>query len=346
MQLRHLNDLLHQRESELQSFSKERIENLRILESNKLQLKELEGKLKDFNKYEKMITTKFGDLESLMQELSITRTKYSQKETELKKGKIQGSLSDIYNCIDLENREIKLNEALRSIQELRIEKETLETQKQTLENENKDQCTEFNGKICGLNTEIKDKKRLIELLSGEKEVLLSDLKNITKDRDRIQRECSMALKEITDLAMNSECSAKDLSSLECSVAWIKGKCKELETEKISRDLDLVNLKQTVQELEKVVTIKNEELKQKEVEINKLKSDLDEFESVKVAMDKYENEISLLNEFKKKAQGLGFQDDSSLFDKIYEKLSHKTSERKLESLQNEVIHGSMDNLIIF
>ena len=86
MQLRHLSDLLNQRESELQVASRERIENLRILENNKLQLIGLEGKLKDFNKYEQMFSTKFEGLESLMEELSITRTKYYQKETDLKKG--------------------------------------------------------------------------------------------------------------------------------------------------------------------------------------------------------------------------------------------------------------------
>ena len=85
--MRHFNDLLHQREAELQVSSKERIENLRMLESNKIQLKELEGKLKEFNKYEKMISTKFDSLESLMNEMSLTKAKYSQKESELKKGK-------------------------------------------------------------------------------------------------------------------------------------------------------------------------------------------------------------------------------------------------------------------
>lgn len=84
--MRHLNDLLYQREAELQVSSKERIENLRILENNKIQLKELEGKLKDFNKYEKMISTKFDSLEYLMNEMNLTKAKYYTKETELKKG--------------------------------------------------------------------------------------------------------------------------------------------------------------------------------------------------------------------------------------------------------------------
>lgn len=85
--MRHLYNLLHERESELKVSTKERIENLRILENNKIQLKELEVKLKDFNKYEKMISAKFESLESLMNEMSLAKTKYSQKETELKKGK-------------------------------------------------------------------------------------------------------------------------------------------------------------------------------------------------------------------------------------------------------------------
>jgi hypothetical protein len=34
-----------------------------------------------------MISAKFESLESLMNEMSLTKTKYSQKETELKKGK-------------------------------------------------------------------------------------------------------------------------------------------------------------------------------------------------------------------------------------------------------------------
>lgn len=218
-----------------------------------------------------------------------------------------------------------MNEASRSIQELRIEKETLESQRTLLENENKDQCTEFNGKLYELNTEIKDKKRTIELLSGEKEVLLSDLRSITKDRDKIQRESSMALKEITALAVSdtfSGCSSKDLSSLEFSVAWIKGKCLELNNFKISSELEIVNLKQTIQELEKIAKTKNEELKTKNYEIEKIKSDLEEFEALKSDMDNTRKEFECLQDFKVKIKGLGLKDDSNLFDNVYEKL--KTS----------------------
>ena len=211
---------------------------------------------------------------------------------------------------------------MKSIQVLRVEKETLDFQRSSLENENKDRCTEFNGKIYELNTEIKDKKRRIELLSSEKEVLLSDLKNITKDRDKIQRESAMALKEITELAVSetfSGCSSNDLGSLECSAAWIKGKCLYLNDFKIASDLEIANLRQTIQELEKVVKIKIDKLKTKTVEIEKLKFDLDEFETIKVLMDSSKKEIECLKDFKVKIKELGFQDDLNLFDKIYEKL---------------------------
>lgn len=211
---------------------------------------------------------------------------------------------------------------MRSIQEFRIEKESLEIQRSSLENENKDRCTEFNGKIYELSTEIKDKKRLIELLSGEKEVLLSDLKNITKDRDKIQRESSMALKEITELAISetiSGCSSKDLGSLECSVAWLKGKCLGLNDFKIANDMEIANLRQTIQKLEKVAKTKNDELETKTVEIDKLTFDLDEFVSIKVIMDNSKKEMECLKDFKVKIKELGFQDDLNLYDKIYEKL---------------------------
>lgn len=96
--MRNLNELLHQREGELQVSTKERIENFRILENNKIQLKELEGKLKDFNKYEKMISTKFESLEHLMNEMRLTKTKYLQKEAELKKGKHIGGFLTFLTC--------------------------------------------------------------------------------------------------------------------------------------------------------------------------------------------------------------------------------------------------------
>lgn len=135
----------------------------------------------------------------------------------------------------------------------------------------------------------------------------------------------MALKEITELAVSdtfSGCSSKDLSSLEFSVAWIKGKCLELNNFKISSELEIVNLKQTIQELEKIAKTKNEELKTKNYEIEKIKSDLEEFEALKSDMDNTRKEFECLQDFKVKIKGLGLKDDSNLFDNVYEKL--KTS----------------------
>lgn len=39
-----------------------------------------------------MVATKFESLESLMNEMSLTKTKYSQKEAELKKGRQKNKL--------------------------------------------------------------------------------------------------------------------------------------------------------------------------------------------------------------------------------------------------------------
>lgn len=169
-------------------------------------------------------------------------------------------------------------------------------------------------------------------MSGEKEVLLSDLKNITKDRDKIQKESSMALKEITELAVSETflgCSSKDLGSLECSVAWLKGKCLNLNDFKTTSDLEIANLIQAIQELEKAAKIRNDEMEMKKVEIEKLKFDLDEFESIKIVMDSSKKEIECLKDFKVKIKELGFKEDLNLFDEIYEKLKF-SSNRKYET----------------
>lgn len=241
--------------------------------------------------------------------------------------------------LDLDGAEKRIKESLKTIQDLRVEKESLESQREALDNENKDRCTEFNGKLYELNNEIKEKGRRIEHLIGEKEVLLSDLKNITKDRDRIQKECSMALKEITDLAVSdifTECESKDLGSLECSIAWIKGKCLELNNSKVSQDMELVNFKQTIQELEKHVMSKNEDLKEKCIEIEKLRSEISLKEHGLGSLQNLieENNVLLdsVNQFKRKVKNIGVSDD---FDKIVEKLSQKSSDQKLESLNIEV-----------
>lgn len=226
---------------------------------------------------------------------------------------------------------------------MRVEKDSLEVQRESLENENKDCCTEFNGKIYELNAEIKEKKRSIEHLSGEKEVLLSDLKNITKDRDGIQRECSTALKQITELAVSdkfsSSCDAKDLGSLECSVTWMARKCSELEALKTGQDLELMNLTQTIQELQKHVNLMTGQLKEKSAGLEHSKAELEQttknLKDSRSTCEEQQKELELVEEFRIKAQKLGFVGDFSLFDKIIEKLSQKTSERKIESLSNEV-----------
>ena len=232
-----------------------------------------------------------------------------------------------------------MKEAQKSINELKDSKEELEKQKGTLEDENKDRCIEFNGKIYELNTEIKEKVRAIELLIGEKELLLSDLKNITKDRDLFQKECSMALKEITELAVSdkfSGCDSKDLGNLECSVAWIKSRCMELYNYKSACEVELENLKQTIQELEKHVHNKTGELKEMVLEIEELRSRLSikeqDLDGYKAIILENSQELESLKEFKRKVISIGVSDE---FDEIIEKLSQQTSEHKFESLQNEV-----------
>ena len=89
MQLRQVSGQLYQRETELQAASAERISNLKTLETHKILLRELEAQLKDFTKYESVITSKFESLENLMTEMSSSKEKFLQKESELTKGKFQ-----------------------------------------------------------------------------------------------------------------------------------------------------------------------------------------------------------------------------------------------------------------
>lgn len=84
--MRHVSDILREKESELQGIALERIENLRVVESNKTQLRELEGKLKEFGKFETLIGSKFESLEKLMTEMTATRAKYLAKEAEYTQG--------------------------------------------------------------------------------------------------------------------------------------------------------------------------------------------------------------------------------------------------------------------
>lgn len=242
--------------------------------------------------------------------------------------------------IGLENAESIIKDNTRTIQELRIEKESLETQKEALKNENNDRCREFNGKIYELNADIKEKLTKIEQLTGEKEVLLSDLKNITKDRDRIQKEYSKALKEITELAMSGifpDCESKNLGNLECSISWIKEKCLELRNNKVSQDLELASLKQTIEEFDKHVASKTGDLQEKLQEIDKLKSELglkkEDIASLNVIIDENKNLIDSLNEFKSKLRSIGVSDE---LDDVIDMLSNESLDKKIESLNKEVL----------
>lgn len=85
--MRQVSAQLHQRETELQAASAERISNLKTLETHKIQLRQLEAQLKDFTKYESIVTSKFENLESLMIEMSSSKAKFTQRESELTKGK-------------------------------------------------------------------------------------------------------------------------------------------------------------------------------------------------------------------------------------------------------------------
>lgn len=337
--MKHSSDQLQQREEELRLVSLERTANLKILETHKVQLRELESKLKDFSKYETIISSKFESLEELMSDMHLTKTKYIQNETKLKKGNNRAVRNINYFYLDLEDSELRIKENLKLIQDLRVEREKLETLKESLENDNKDRCTEFNGKIYELNAEIKDKSRKIELLTGEKELLLSDLKIMTKDRDRILKECSIALKEITELAVSDlfmECESKDLGNLECSVSWIKSKCLELNNAKTSQNLELVNLRQTIQEFEKQIQSNSDEFKNRLIEIEKLKVDVDsksqDVKEMQILIEEYKIELESVKEFKRKVKNMGISDE---FDKIIETLSQKKSDKKLENLNNEV-----------
>lgn len=235
---------------------------------------------------------------------------------------------------------------MKSIQELRIEKESLETQLLTLENEKTESFTEFNSRIYNLNAEIKEKSRKIEFLTGDNEVLLSDLKNITSDRDRIQKECSIALKNITELAVSESftCDSNDLGSLEKSVAWIKSQCIELKNSKVTFDLERIAFSQTIQELEKQIKTQKTEVD------SKVRENLVEFENVKflleskeeklriaeIELEEHKTELEIVDQFKEKAKKFGFSDDFEFYDKIIETICQQTSfKHKLEALNNEV-----------
>ena len=235
---------------------------------------------------------------------------------------------------------------MKSIQEFRIEKESLETQLLTLENEKTENFTEFNSRIYNINTEIKEKSRKIELLTGDNEVLLSDLKNITSDRDRIQKECSIALKNITELAVSESftCDSNDLGSLEKSVAWIKSQCIELKNSIVTFDLEKIAFVQTIQELEKQILAQKTEIdskvKENSVEFENLKFLLESKEEklriAEIELEEHKTELEIVDQFKEKAKNFGFSDDFEFYDKIIENICQQTSfKHKLEALNNEV-----------
>ena len=74
----------------MQLASSERIENLNVLESHKLQLSDLSAKVKDFNKYEALIGERFHNLENLMTELTDSKKVFLKKESDLNKSKNAG----------------------------------------------------------------------------------------------------------------------------------------------------------------------------------------------------------------------------------------------------------------
>ena len=95
--MRQVSGQLNQRETELQAASAERISNLKTLETHKIQLRELEFQLKDFNKYESIIAHKFENLEILMTDMSSSKAKFLQKESELTKSISQISIIESLN---------------------------------------------------------------------------------------------------------------------------------------------------------------------------------------------------------------------------------------------------------
>lgn len=255
--------------------------------------------------------------------------------------------------IELELKKNNLSETLEHLKRMKLEKESAETKVEMLENDIKDKCTDFNGRIYNLNVEIKEKIHLIEDLSGEKEILLADLKNITIDRDKSQKECSWTLKELTDLAVNEKfsCDATNLGSLERTVKWLKGVCLELSDVKTRNEVELITLKENLQELQRRFDDQSSDGDSKQSLLNrdncKLRTDLKqkeaEFNSLKADFYRIQCEVKVYDVFKEKASDLGFEADDWM-EKIIEKLSQRTSERKIELLTNEVINNVLFYLV--
>ncbi len=224
---------LQQREIELQSYATERISSLEQLKNQKLLLDELQRKLAEFSKYESMISSRFANFEVLMKDLSATKANYLEKESELKKSKHkQIQIRVFFTFLALQEKNSHLEDSLRLIGELRVQKGQLESKSAELEDDLKQQCTEFNQKIHQLNTEIQEKSSRLDALYQEREILKADVKNMSFERDRFQRESAQALKEISALAVSdafaSLCPEDSLRSLSSAVNWIKGVCNDLQ----------------------------------------------------------------------------------------------------------------------
>ena len=100
---------------------------------------------------------------------------------------------------------------------------------------------------------------------------------------------------------------------------------------------MVNLKQTIHELEKHVASKSIGINEKILEMGKLKYEVDareqDIKNLQVIIEENRPILVSLEDFKRKIKEIGVPDD---FEKIIEKLSQKESEKKLECLTNEVL----------
>lgn len=165
-----------------------------------------------------------------------------------------------------------LEDSLRMISELRQEKGRLETKNTELEDDMKQQCTEFNQRLHALSEELKEKSGKFDALYQEREILKADLKNIGFDRDRFQREVALALKEISSFAISdafsAECNEDSLRSLASAINWIKSLCTKLHDQNNnSRNL-----------LETIKADQTSQLNNCQDEIARLKTELDDYSS--------------------------------------------------------------------
>lgn len=80
---------LQQKHNELQLAVGERIDAGRMLEEHVQQLCEFEAKLREFAKYEGLISGRFTELESLMSEMAASKAQYHEQMGEMMKGASQ-----------------------------------------------------------------------------------------------------------------------------------------------------------------------------------------------------------------------------------------------------------------